>query len=450
MSELRLMSELWMECSICMEPYTLRDNIATKLNPCNHHICYVCCNRIMETTSKCPECRGPIRSHTRHSEICSVLERSGIHSNSNNINAPDGMYLSQNEKRGGEIIRDKCKHAIYVIDNSTSMIWYSDGKIFSSGDNGEICKHTGVNRWDEAVDKTTQIAVYNIKRGICAVYYLLNSTSLTRVINRDYVVIDPNQSYDMVQLQLTCLKNNILKSSNVRGSTPLHEITNYLQTSLQHFTKTDEYKHYPISYSIITDGSPNNRQLFENSLRDLAKKYSIYLTINLCTDEEDTIQYYNKLDVTLGGEMSGLDVIDDFEAEYIEVFNAGNTIVTYSEDVHIARMAGCYSIISDMLDEEALPLHYIIKLCNEVLQIENPPSFYNQGAYIQSIKDYNYEVYDITKHKFVPIINVPKLNFKITCYKTYESCNVKWSMYKYSILTAILSILIWSAIYVIF
>ena len=92
----------------------------------------------------------------------------------------------------------------------------------------------------------------------------------------------------------------------------------------------------------------------------------------------------------------------------------------------------------------------IIKLCNEVLQIENPPSFYNQESYIQSIKDYNYEVYDITKHKFVPIINVPKLNFKITCYKIYESCNVKWSMYKYSILTAILSILIWSAIYVIF
>ena len=62
-----------------------------------------------------------------------------------------------------------------------------------------------------------------------------------------------------------------------------------------------------------------------------------------------------------------MDVIDDLETEQLEVMNAGNNFLTYTNDIHICRMAGCFSVISDLLDETKLNLFYINKLTKELL-----------------------------------------------------------------------------------
>ena len=41
----------------------------------------------------------------------------------------------------------------------------------------------------------------------------------------------------------------------------------------------------------------------------------IFLVINLCTDNDAVVDYYNDLDKVLGSELSGLDVLDDLESE---------------------------------------------------------------------------------------------------------------------------------------
>ena len=50
------------------------------------------------------------------------------------------------------------------------------------------------------------------------------------------------------------------------------------------------------------------------------------------------------------------DVIDDLETEQLEIINSKNTFLTYSHDVHVCRMAGCYSVVADLLDEEPLKI----------------------------------------------------------------------------------------------
>jgi hypothetical protein len=65
---------------------------------------------------------------------------------------------------------------------------------------------------------------------------------------------------------------------------------------------------------------PNNRNSFTKSLRNMIHPsadmaLSIFITVNLCTDDENVIGFYNDLDTKLGKECCGLDVIDDWIGE---------------------------------------------------------------------------------------------------------------------------------------
>ena len=76
-------------------------------------------------------------------------------------------------------------------------------------------------------------------------------------------------------------------------------------------------------------------------------------------------------------------------------------------------MAGCYSIVSDSLDEFTLPIHYVTKLCNEI--VGNPdklPHWSNREEYIYELKNIIKEdkVYDIYYRSFQPKININKLD----------------------------------------
>mmetsp|Transcript_22576 Transcript_22576/g.57139 ORF Transcript_22576/g.57139 Transcript_22576/m.57139 type:complete len:682 (-) Transcript_22576:467-2512(-) len=356
-----------------------------------------------------------------------------------------------------EILPEKSAVCFYVIDNSGSM-GRDDGKKFigmgmtRSGVSPLLKKgHGSVSRWEEAAFKTMQIAVYNLRRKMRATYYLLNpSTSRTDWIDGvDQVTLDASDC-DLEQLaselekhfeefdgenkqgsravtllprllrlittapnvrtlcellersnnstfakKLHILHFGILHSGNIRGSTPLHSVTNYLQSELQatidlHNSNTDggaittstttstsspppvrQIHALPINLNLITDGEPDNRVQFENQLRKMCSEFraslAIMLTINLCTDDDDVVEYYNELDKKLGNEINGLDVLDDLESEQLEILKAGNSFVTYSEEIHVARMAGCNAVIADAIDEEQLSVFHATKMAREVL-----------------------------------------------------------------------------------
>jgi len=177
---------------------------------------------------------------------------------------------------------------------------------------------------------------------------------------------------------------------------------------------------------------------------------SLFLTINLCTDQDDVVSYYNDLDQTIGNELSGMDVLDDLEAEQKEVMSAGNTFVTYCQELHICRMACCHSVLGDLLDEQHLSIFHMVKLIKELLKLELEPasSAGNQDhrssyepllwledtdAYLELVESKNFNVFDFYSRRSRPLISTKKVRNAIWWYKLwhetlpmYRSCRERF------------------------
>jgi ribosomal protein L40E len=288
------------------------------------------------------------------------------------------------ERTYQEVIPDDSESVICVIDNSKSMET-QDGKIIKKV-NGRWKKigskgmfGTKVTRWREAVHGVNQVAEYNFNRGVLATYYLLNPTTpgtwIAGGAKPDYVVIDPSKENSIEEVRRKL--QPILSDSRVGGLTPLSTVTRHLTRTLRPGSR--------VCYVVFTDGTPNNdnkrfdwsKREFEASIRELANAtgrlaslQKLFVTINLCTDEDDVVQYYNQLDENLKSELSGMDVLDDLESEAAEVQNAGNGFITYCNEIHVCRMAGCHNLKADALDENKLSPYHAAQLVKEILKLD--------------------------------------------------------------------------------
>jgi hypothetical protein len=302
-------------CPVCLEEYKRDFSPPYTIVPCSHNCCLPCLTQWRLSNSICPICRTRITTTVLNRGLLDTIDNNNNNNNnrnfsenpllsstnSNSDNSNNLFELSSNSSmKKNELILDKCVYSVYIIDNSGSMDHYYDGKIFITRSDGKIDKLVGVKRWDEAVSKTIQIAQYNLNRKMTSAYYLLNPNhSSNWNVKKDYIIVNNNDDF-------TILKEVLLDSSNIRGTTPLHLITNSMKYSLQTLVSSDAYKHMPICYNIITDGEPTNKIAFENSIRDLSMSYCVFLVINLCTDDDSIVDYYNELDKKIGNELSGI------------------------------------------------------------------------------------------------------------------------------------------------
>ena len=432
-----------MSCCICLEPYRRNTNPPLTCNPCGHGVCKPCLLQWRRSGGinghTCPQCRSRISSTVMNRDLMDIIENNSNQSNnldssSTNINVSNHVNTNNtgrtttnivdfkhktNDKKK-EIIIDKSQLVVNIIDNSCSMN-EPDGKFALHDKNNRNFKMVkGISRWEEASKKICEIAQYNINRNISALYYLMNPLYNNRwKEGEDFVVIDPSKNDYETQLRI--LKNKMLDKHNIRGSTPLHKITKYIKTSLSSFISDTNIKTYPVCLNIITDGEPNDKRQFENELRYIANNYNIFLVINLCTDNDNTIDYYNDLDTKIGSELGGLDVVDDIEGEQKEIIKAGNTFITYSYDIHVCRMAGCNSVVSDLLDEYILSVFHSNKLVKELLGSPNDlPHWTDRENYIKKVKEYNKKVYNLYYKKETDLINVNKLNNMIYFWEIQE------------------------------
>ena len=446
-------------CFVCEEYYQRDINLAMTLIPCGHVVCRPCITEWRKENNSCPECRKSIEKLIINRALMDLIEQNQK-TNKCNANNPDTTphhttsslttkrCNSSSKDKNNEIISDKCEYAVYIIDNSKSMEYYCDGKIFEfvehSSANKQLIKKSGVLRWHEAVSKIKKIASYNIKRKICASYYLLNPSEkgtdswinslnpfasncnlLDWKENIDFIVIDArNDNEIVIEQKYKTLIQCILSENNIRGNTPLDVITHYFGRNLSKFVnvKQFDFQKKAVCFNIVTDGEPNNKNKFEKELRYLANTFNIFLVINLCTDCDEIVEYYNDLDTKIGAELSGFDVLDDLESEQREVLHAGNDFFVYSEAIHICRMAGCYSIIGDLMDEKKLSVYHACKLCNELCGIhrfeENDelPNYNDRKRYIECIKTMiatKNKVYDFKQKRLSKIIDVNKLDYLI-------------------------------------
>lgn len=400
-----------MSCSVCLEDYDQFKYIPMILNPCGHGVCQICIENWGQVGgNSCPECREKITSKTINRNVLDMLNKDTVNDIENKTTMFTTNDLDRVRNNDKDIIKDKSVYSFIVIDNSGSM-QIEDGKKFYYDKDSKIVKFQYISRWDEAVHKLQQVINYNLSRDMVTNYYLLNPKVKGKWVEKvDYIEIDPTDS--LLRIKLDILKTTILSSNNIRRSTPLHTIT----SEFNRYLSSLEIKG-TVCYNLITDGEPDDRGLFELKIRDLCHNHDIFMVINLCTDNNNVVRYYNNLDSTIGNEISGLDVIDDFENELGEILECGNDFFVYSLDIHVARMSGCYSIAADLLDEQLLNISYINKLTREILKINDSTlNILDKNNYLQQVQKLNdrkSRVYDYSNKKFCPPINMDKLKHRL-------------------------------------
>jgi hypothetical protein len=102
---------------------------------------------------------------------------------------------------------------------------------------------------------------------------------------------------------------------------------------------------------IATDGEPwGGPELFVDILRRITNELPVNIVIRLCTDDQDVVEYYDKIDEEV--ELP-LDIIDDLHCEAQGV-NKLNPWLSYSYVLHMVREAGTLSKVFDWIDERPL------------------------------------------------------------------------------------------------
>ena len=112
------------------------------------------------------------------------------------------------------------------------------------------------------------------------------------------------------------------------------------------------------SIVILTDGEPTDGDILEalTPFEDLP----VWIVIRLCTNDQQILDYWNKIDENL--ELN-IEVLADLNEESLEVFTY-NPWLTYCEPLHKLREFGIPLKEFDMLDECPLSLDQIRLICS--------------------------------------------------------------------------------------
>lgn len=400
---INFMNELNHECCICMEKYTAMRSYPVKLHPCNHHICIRCCKSILKSSKKCPLCRNKFSIFTKDLSLVQVT--------SENMQSDFPIFKTFRKKKKNEILDDKCRYTINVIDNNPRNLSNKKGIIFSTSQNNTIEKISGLSMWNEIAHCTLTIADYNILRGVSSIYYLTNPIIESNYEeNIDYVIINPNQKSTLGEKRLKLA--NMLSENNLRGTTSIDKITDSLEESIySYFSENDES--FSIAYNVITSGIPDNTIMLKNSIISLCESHDVFITINLCGYDNTAIDFYENLNKLHLDDIYGYNVILRYDLENKKIINVGNNVVRYTHDIHSARMAGCYNMISRLLSNTDLGMYYTYIFCNKILNIHHVPKWRDTYNYLRIIKENNYKVFSFFDNKKVMAINMSNLKWKI-------------------------------------
>ena len=433
------MDDLNHECCICMEKYTPIRSYPVKIYPCNHHICIRCCKLILKSSRKCPLCRNKFNIFTK--------DLSFVQFTSKHLQSNFPILKTLRKKKKNEILDDKCRYTINIIDNNPRNWYNKKGTIFSTSNN-TTQKTFGVSIWNEIVQSTKTIVDYNILRGVSSIYYLLNSVNESKYEeNIDYVIINPSQKESLSQQRDKLI--NLLCQNNLRGNTSIDKITDLIEKSIyNYFLKTDDS--FSIAYNVITSGIPDNSTILRNSIISLCESHDVFITINLCGNDNEAIDFYEKLNKVHLEDIYGYNVILRYDLENKKIIDAGNNVVKYTYDIHAARMAGCYNVISRLLSNTDLGMYYTYIFCNKILNIHHVPKWKDTDKYLRYIKENNYIVYSYFDKKNVMAINLINLKWKIyteliekKLYIRLQNLSPVYTIFYIMCITFLLCVLLW-------
>ena len=261
---------------------------------------------------------------------------------------------------------------IWIVDNSGSMQNADGHRIISSTSNEKV-KMVPCSRWEEIVE----CVEYHIKLA-----GLIQAPTRFRLMNNPGANVGPQQfsiaedSSDTmtVQHQVQCA-TNIMRRARPGGCTPLTSHILEIHNEISQMAPTLRRLGKKVVIVIATDGLPTDElgyagathnQEFVDALR-LLEGLPVWVVVRLCTDDENTVNFYNELDGQL--ELS-LEVLDDFTGEAVEVTTA-NPWLNYALPLHRLREFGFHDRVFDMLDERSLTKSEIRDFCALLFGKEN-------------------------------------------------------------------------------
>jgi Mg-chelatase subunit ChlD len=260
--------------------------------------------------------------------------------------------------------------SIWIVDNSGSMA-SRDGHRLIEANNKDQVKLVSCTRWAE-LQQTVQ---YHVQMAA-----LLTSPTVFRLLNdpgrhvgpqkfsichnqggewgRDGGHCNSNVNHDLSVAQSTMM------SAAPDGGTPLiehlQEIRQDIISMLQLEGGSLRRNGTKVALIVATDGLPTNKRgisdtavqkQFVEALRSL-QGLPVWVVIRLCTDDVQTVQFYNSLDDQL--ELS-IEVLDDFTNEAQEM-HTHNAWLNYGLPLHRMRELGFHSKLLDLMDERRLTM----------------------------------------------------------------------------------------------
>lgn len=203
------------------------------------------------------------------------------------------------------------------------------------------------------------------------------------------------------------------------GPTPLADRLNEIMQRIRQEHAQLSGRDQRVVLVIATDGLPtsaysgqstaHDKQLVVQALKRLGTEFSVYVVIRLATDDDDVVDFYNKVDEEL--ELP-LEVLDDFESEAREIRNVGNGWLTYSPLLHKIREGGTFVKLLDLLDERSLTAMELSVVAQLLLRGEGDAAWPRDAerfcATLAAAVDTAPLVYDPLARRMVPPINASK------------------------------------------
>jgi len=442
------MADTAVTCPVCMEAYM----DPQLLSSCGHTFCRRCVKQMHPQL--CPLCRGPFRSEDVRPNyaLMRMMEPTATASappqsftqctdatllaHQAMTEAPAAPFVanqdaSQRIAKGlmhigvpfgvSQLIGEEDQMIglrIFLLDNSGSTSSY-DGKYLEQGPDGKRNVVT-CSRWQEIKRMALDQAHCQIATGTLCEFVLLNPISGQGGLQEgiDICSIDPSRGD--AEAQLAALRG-MLDKVRPNGATPLAQSLRQIHTRITTVHGNLARQGLRTVVVVATDGLPTSTGGYKPTdaaknevvqvMRQLSVDLPVFLVIRLCTDEDDVVAFYNRIDEE---EELPLEVIDDLESEAQEICDKGNDWLTYSPMIHMIREGGTFVKLFDLLDERKLnPLEARL-LAGHLLQLEDwaplPLSdvkeFTNKAAdYLQKME----KVYDPLQRRMKPSIDMRKL-----------------------------------------
>jgi hypothetical protein len=194
-----------------------------------------------------------------------------------------------------------------------------------------------------------------------------------------------------------------LEEISAEGNTPLCDRLNRIYDHIN--SRINDIKKRSII--IWTDGESSDGDV-SIILKKLCKIPNLSITVRLCTDKRNIIDYYNDLD---NYREIKLDVIDDLIGESEEVHDK-NPWLVYFELLHLFRDRDGVHKICDKLDESKFSISDIHTFCVNILGIENLPDSDEFEEFIKHLENYirgEPDVYCNYTKRYKPLLDVKKI-----------------------------------------